>query len=799
MADSADKSRSSQKAIGASIPRSELTRLMSGKGRYVDDIKLPRMLHLAYVRSPHPHARIISIRIDEALGAPGVEAVLTGDDLNPMCKPLVGVALHRPGHRSPPQSLLATERAVWQGQPVVAVVALTRAEAEDAAEQVTIQWDPLPAVTHPLDALDKSKPVVHPELGDNLAFDFTINKGDTDKAFAEAAFVVEDQFRFERQLAMTLEPRGLIADFNPGDGSLTVIHSHQSPFQMQDVFSQHLGIAEHKVKVLAPDIGGGFGMKLNLYAEELAVAAASMRLGRPVKYCADRLESFLADAHARDHVLTGRMAVSSAGDITAMEAEDFGAVGAYGMPLRFNVAEGMMAITMSGAPYNFSDYKARTRSLYVNKNLVGMYRGVGMPFACVLTEVLADRAARAVGMDPVEFRRRNYRPRGSYPCVTRGGQKLETVPFHECLDKLVKLIDYDELRKEQQALRQEGIYRGIGIATFVEQTAYGPPYYGPSGARISTQDGCNLRLEPSGVLRCVTSITDQGQGTLTGIAQIIADSVGVPYADVGVMAGDSSISPYGGGAWASRGMAIGGEAALGAGRKLRANILDLAAAITQTSVEQLDITGGQVVNTKTGMAVISLADVAKVGYFRQDTLSADFDVQLSVSHSFAANAQMCYLANGVQASYVEVDVESGFIKLLGQWAVDDCGRIISPLLVDEQVRGGIAQGIGAVLFEECMYSPEGYLQNGTLVDYLVPMAGDLPDIFVEHVETPETATELGAKGVGEAGLIGAMGAVWVSVNDALVPFETVITHQPFSPERILDAISRSPGALNTGH
>ncbi len=715
-----------------------------------------------------------------------------------MCKPLIGVALHRPGHRSPPQKLLATDRAVWQGQPVVAVVASTRAQAEDAAELVAIEWEALPAVMHPLDALDKTKPVVHPELGDNVAFDFSINKGDADKAFADAAVVVEDEFRFERQLAMTLEPRGLIADFNSSDGSLTVIHSHQSPFQMQDVFSQHLGIPEHKVKVLAPDIGGGFGMKLNLYAEELAVAAASMRLGRPVKYCADRLESFLADAHARDHVLTARMAVSSAGDITAMELEDFGAVGAYGMPLRFNVAEGMMAITMAGAPYNFDDYKARTRSLYVNKNLVGMYRGVGMPFACILTEVLADRAARALGMDPVEFRRRNYRPKESYPCVTPGGQKLDTVSFHECQDKLVALMNYKALREEQKALRERGIYRGIGIATFVEQTAYGPPYYGPSGARISTQDGCHLRLEPSGVLRCVTSITDQGQGTLTGIAQIIADSVGVSYEDVGVIAGDSTISPYGGGAWASRGMAIGGEAALGAGHKLKANILDLAAAITQTSAEQLDIAGGQVVNKKTEMAVISLADVAKIGYFRQDTLPADFDVQLSVSHSFAANAQMCYLANGVQASYVEVDCESGFIKLLGQWAVDDCGRIINPLLVDEQVRGGIAQGVGAVLFEECMYSPEGYLQNGTMVDYLVPMAGDLPDIFVEHVETPEAATELGAKGVGEAGLIGAMGAVWVAVNDALTPFKAAITHQPFTPERVLDALARRSSTSGAG-
>ncbi|HEV2629208.1 MAG TPA: xanthine dehydrogenase family protein molybdopterin-binding subunit [Pseudolabrys sp.] len=776
--------------IGASIPRRELNRLVSGKGRYIDDIKLPRMLHLAYVRSPHPHARIKAISTEAALAAAGVEAVLTAAEINPMCQPLVGVAQHRPGHRSPPQKLLAEERALWQGQPVAAVVAATRAEAEDAAALVEIAWEPLEPVWLPHDALDARRPVVHPELGDNVAFDFSIEKGNAAKAFAEAAVIVGDDFRFERQQAMTLEARGLIADFNSADGTLTVHHAHQSPFQMQDLYSRHFDIPEHKVKVVAPDIGGGFGMKLNVYTEELAAVAASIRLGRPVKYCADRLEAFLGDAHARDHVMSARMAVSADGKITAMEVDDVGAVGAYGMPLRFNVAEGMMLITMCGAPYDFSDYKARTRSVYVNKNLIGMYRGVGMPFACILPEVLADRAANQLGIDPVEFRRRNFRRKETFPCLTPGGQRLQGLSLQASLDKLVVSMDYDALRAEQTELRKRSIYRGIGIATFLEQTAYGPPYYGPSGARISTQDGCHLRLEPSGTIRCVTSITDQGQGTLTGIAQIVADSVGVGYDDVGMIAGDSTISPYGGGAWASRGMMVGGEAALGAGRKLKANILALAGAITQTPLGDLDIVASQVVNTGTGMAVISLADVAKIGYFRQDTLPPKFDVQLSVTHSFVTG-ELCYIANGVQASYVELDPETGFIKMLGQWAVDDCGRIINPLLVNEQVRGGIAQGIGAVLYEECMYGPEGYLENGTMIDYLLPMAADLPDIVVEHVETPEASTDLGAKGIGEAGLIGAMGAVWVAVNDALAPFGTAITHQPFTPERVLDALAKS--------
>jgi carbon-monoxide dehydrogenase large subunit len=787
----------SSTGIGARVPRLELKRLVSGHGRYIDDIKLPRMLHACFVRSPHPHAKIVSIDIEVAKQAPGVAAVLTAADINPKCEPFIGVALHRPGHRSAPQSLLAADRAVWQGQPIAVVVAESRAEAEDAAELVAIEWEPLPVVGDQMQAIAPGTPAIHPELPDNVAFDFSLERGQPAQAFAEADFVIEEELRFERQMAMTLEARGLIADFDPSEGSLTVIHAHQSPFQMQDVFSRHLHIPEHKVRVVAPDIGGAFGMKLNIHVDEIATVVASMVLGRPVKFCVDRLESFVSDAQARDHRIKCRIALKKTGEITAMEMDDISAVGAYGMPLRFNVAEGMMAITITGAPYSFENYKARTRSVYVNKNLIGMYRGVGMPLACIATELLTDLAADKLGIDTVEFKRRTYRPKSSLPCVTPGGQRLETVSFHECLEKLVALIDYDALREEQRDLRQRGVFRGLGIATFCEQTAYGPPYYGPSGAPISTQDGCTLRLEPSGSIRCITSLTDQGQGTLTGIAQIIASSVGVSIDQVSVVGGDSSISPYGGGAWASRGMAIGGEAALRAGTMLKQNILSLAGTITQNSAAALDITDGQVVNTQTGQTVISLADVGRIGYFRQDTLPPDHDVQLSVSASFVANDKLYYMANGVQASYVEVDCETGFIKVLGQWAVDDCGRVINPLLVDEQVRGGIVQGIGAVLYEECIYSEDANLLNGTMADYLVPMADEMPDIIVAHIETPEASTRLGAKGIGEAGLIGAMGSVWVAVNDALKPFGAKVLHQPFTPERVLDSLARARTSSRT--
>ncbi|GAA4333977.1 xanthine dehydrogenase family protein molybdopterin-binding subunit [Pigmentiphaga soli] len=774
--------------VGRRAPRLGIRRLLHGRGRYVADISLPRMQHLCFVRSPHAHARIVSIDASRALAVPGVTRVITGVDLAALCQPFVAVAAHRAGHRSAPQYPLALERAVWQGQPVAAVLAASRAEAEDGAEQIDIEWEALPAVLDAEAAAADGAAAIHPELDGNLAFEFAIDQGDCAAAFDAAACVVGHTFRFERQTGVSLEARGLIADYDPSEGSLTVYHSHQSPFQMQDVFSKHLDIAEHKVRVIAPDVGGGFGVKINVYAEELAVAAASRLAGVPVKYCADRMEAFLADAHAREHTIEARIAVSAEGRITAMAFDDLAAIGAYGMPLRFNIAEGMMAITMAGAPYDFSCYQARTRSVYVNKNLIGMFRGVGMPLACAVTEVLMDLAATRMGEDPVAFKRRNFRPASALPCTTPGGSKMETVSFQQCLDRLVANMDYAALRADQAAARERGVYRGIGVATFVEQTSYGPPYYGPSDARISVQDACVLKLEPSGLVRCITSSTDQGQGTLTGLAQIVATAVGVGLEDVDVVSGDSRSSPYGGGAWGSRGMAVGGEAALKGGLALKAAILALAEAISGVPADRLDVAGGQVVEPAAGRTVMSVAEAARIGYFRQDTLPADFQPQMQVAASHVANHQHYYMANGVQGSYLELDPETGFIRLLGHWAVDDCGRVVNPLLVDEQVRGGVVQGIGAALYEECIYDAGGSLVNATLADYLVPMASEMPDIHVDHIETPEATTRLGAKGIGEAGTIGAIGALWVAVNDALKPFGAQIMQQPFTPERVLGAL-----------
>ena len=783
------ETETSGRIIGTSVPRREIRRLAHGGGRYTDDFAMARMLHVAFVRSPHAHARILSIDTEAATGLAGVVRVFTGADIAAVCTPLIAVAANRPGHKSAPQHVMATGTAFWQGEPVAAVVAESRAVAEDAAELVFVDFEPLEAVVDMDAALAPDSPVIHPEFSDNLAFAHVIEAGSGTAPFDTADVVVDHAFDFGRQTAVTLEPRTIIADYRAADGTLTVHQAHQSPFQMQDIFSRHLAIDEHKVRVICPDVGGGFGLKINVHGDEISTAAISRIMGRPVKFTADRLESFTADIHCRDHRATGRLAISRDGDIEAMEIDDRSAIGPFTSYVRFGIAEGMMAITNAGAPYKIDNYRGAMKAAYVNKTIVGVYRGVGVPIGCVVTEQLMDFAAREIGMDPVAFRRRNYLDDDAFPCTAVGGIPLGQLSLHRCLDRLVDIMDYDGLREQQSRKLDDGVYRGVGVATFIEATAYGPGYYGPTEARVSTQEGTTVKLEPTGKVRCITSLTDQGQGTLTGVVQIVADRMGLGVDDVEAIGGDSAITPYGGGAWASRGISMGGEATLIAANALRDNVLALAGPILQADPATLDLAGGNVVNMDDRSPRMSLAEVARIGHFRQDTLPVGLQPELAVTRSHVKNDSMFYVANGVQGCHVELDPETGMIRLLGHWVADDCGRVINPLIVDEQLRGGIVQGIGAALYEHCQYDETGQMLNATMADYLVPMASEIPDIGTAHVETPEASTELGAKGVGEAGTIGAITAVWLAVNDALRPLGARIGEQPFTPARVLKAIA----------
>ena len=778
--------------VGKGVARPNVKRLIHGRGRYTDDISVPHMLHIAFVRSPYGHARINGIDAAMAADAPGVLRVITGAEVAEICEPMLAVAAHRPGHKSAPQHALAVDHVCYQGEPVAAVVAASRAEAEDAADLVMVEYEELLAVMDIMEALDLASPPIHPDLGDNQCFEHTTVTGDAAAALAQAAFTVEHEFEFGRHTAVTLEGRAILAHWDTVEERLTVHHSHQSPYQMQDVFSRHLGIPEHKVRVITPDIGGGFGLKINVHGEELAVAAIAKLLGKPVKFTADRLESFAADCQTRDHLGMAKMGVDANGKITSMDFENALSVGAYTAYIRFGLAEGMMAITCAAAPYALTDYHARTRVAYVNKGIVGMFRGVGVPVGCAVTEVLVDQAAAKAGIDPVKFRRMNYHQDEDYPLVSVGGYAAKYMSLHRCLDACIDIMDYDALRADQASQRENNVWRGVGVATFVEAAAFGPVYYGPSGARVSTQDGCTVKLEPSGVVRVMTSVTDQGQGTLTGIAQIVGDQLGVGMDAIDVIAGDSATTPYGGGAWASRGMAMGGEAALQAGKALKANILDLAASVLQTSADALTLKDGEIRDAATGEARMDLAEVAKVGYFRQDTLPGGTQSELMVTRHHVPDTPY-YVANGVQGAHVEVDIDTGFIKLLGWWVADDCGRVVNPLMVDEQIRGGVIQGIGNTLYEHSQYDESGQLLNATLADYLLPMAGEMPDIRIAHVETPLTNTELGANGIGESGTIGAIAALWCAVNDALRPLGAQVTKQPFTPEHILEVIANGRG------
>lgn len=776
--------------IGRSVPRPNAARLVEGRGRYVDDVVLPRMLHVAFVRSPHARARIRGIEADAAKAVPGVRRVFVGADLAEVCTPWVAVLAHLKGLKSAPQHPLALEQATWTGEPVVAVVADSRAAAEDAAALVEVDYEDLPAVVDMETALHPETPVIHPELGDNLAFERLHEQGDVDSVFAGAPHVVEATFRTGRHTGVCLESRSILADWNPGERQLTVHHSTQAPHMMQSVLAKHLDLPESRVRVLCGDVGGSYGIKVHVYPDEVATAAISKVMGRPVKFVADRIESFASDIHARDHRIHGRMAVDEAGRILAIDIDDLTGIGPYSVYPRTSAIEGNQVVNLCGGPYDFGTYRAKTTVVLQNKTPTCQYRAVGHPIACAVTEGLVDLAAEAVGLDPAEMRRRNLIADDAYPYVSPANMRFEALSHHRSLDQLLALMDYEGLRAEQARLRERGTFRGIGLASFIELTNPSPFMYGIGGARISAQDGCTVRMDPDGSVVALSGVTEQGQGTEAILAQIVAEAVGVVVDQVRVVTGDTQTTPYGGGTWASRGAGIGGEAALQAGLALKANILEVAGAMLQSRPESLDIRAGQIVNREGGAERMELAELGRIVYFRGDTLPRELSREMVATRHYITSEYAFAFTNGVQASWVEVDVETGFVRLLKHWCVEDCGRIINPMLVDEQIRGGIVQGIGGALFEECLYDAEGQLLNANMADYLVPMAAEMPDMVVGHVETPTAESALGAKGAGEAGTAGAPGAVMNAINDALRPFGARVTEMPFTPERILRALGK---------
>jgi carbon-monoxide dehydrogenase large subunit len=775
--------------IGRSVPRPNLTRLAQGRGQYVSDVTLPRMAHVAYVRSPHAHARIAGIKTEAAKKAPGVIAVVTGAELAKVMTPWVGVLTHLKGLRSAPQAPIAIERACWQGEAVCAVVAQTRAQAEDACELVEIKYEPLPVVADPETALDKKTPVIQPSLGDNLCFERKLEAGTPDRAFAESDAVVEATFVFGRHTGVCNEPRAVVADWNEGDGRMTVYQATQAPHMMQDLFAKHLGLQHQQVRVLTKDVGGSFGIKVHTYADEMATVALSKLLKRPVKFVADRIESFVTDIHARDQRVKGKIGVRQDGTITAFEIDVLTGIGPYSVYPRTSGIEANQVVNLVGGPYTCPNYRALARVVFTNRNVMCQYRAVGHPIAVAVTEGLVELAAAKIGMDPLELRRRNLIADDAYPAQSAAGLKFEDLSHHEALAHLDAMMNYAGLRAEQARLREQGIYRGIGFASFIEVTNPSAAFYGVGGARITSQDGATIKLDAQGNISIHSGVTEQGQGTEAVLAQVAASAFGVPIERVRVVTGDTDNTPYGGGTWASRAAGIGGEAAWQAGKALRANVLSVAASILQAKPEALDIRNGAVVDAASGNERLQLEELARIVYFRPDTLPTGVQAELMVTRHYVPRAWPFAFTNGVQASYLEVDVETGFVKLLKHWCVEDCGTIINPQLVDEQIRGGVIQGIGAALFEQCLYDERGPMLNGNMADYLVPMAAEMPDIECAHCVSPTADSELGAKGAGEAGTAGAPACVMNAINDALRPLgATPLTDMPFTPGKILHAL-----------
>ena len=775
--------------IGRSVPRPNAPRLAEGRGAFVDDIETGgRTGHAAFVRSPHAHARIRSIDAGAAKAAPGVIAVVTGRELAEIHDPWVGVLTHLEGLKSAPQYALPLETATWQGEAAVAVVAESRAQAEDAAELVKIDWDVLPAVTDAETALEPATPVIHASLGDNLAWRRNVDFGDIEAAYAEADHVVEETYAFARHTGVCVEPRAILADWNPAERQLTVWHNNQCPHMVQNILATHFRLDEHRVRVIARDVGGSFGIKVHTYADEIATVGLSILLKRPVKFVADRLESFLSDIHARAQRVRGRIAVKADGTVLAFEIDALSGIGPYSMYPRTSGIEANQIVNLTGGPYAFDHYRAQATVVFQNKNMMCQYRAVGHPVKCAVTEGLVDAAARAVGLDPAEMRRRNLRADDSYPCRSAQGLPFENLSHRESLAKLLEAMDYDALKAERDALRTQGVYRGIGLASFIEVTNPSAMFYGVGGARISAQDGATMRLDARGNVFVATGATEQGQGMEAVISQVAATAVGVPPERLKIVTGDTEHTPYGGGTWASRAAGIGGEAVAQAGRALRRQILRAAAVMLQEDAGNLDIRGGVVVDSATGAERIGLDEVGRICYYRPDTLPDGFQSELVATRHYVPRKYPFAFTNGAQASYLEVDVETGFISLLDHWCIEDCGTVINPQLVDEQIRGGIVQGLGAALWEECVYDRDGQMLNANMADYLVPMAAELPDMRCGHAVSPTFESDLGAKGVGEAGTCGAPAAVMNALNDALAPLGARLTDMPFTPQKVLRAL-----------
>jgi carbon-monoxide dehydrogenase large subunit len=772
--------------VGSRLKRPDDPRILTGRGRYVDDLVFARMVHVAFVRSPHAHAVLRGLDVERARRSPGVVAALTGADVARLCRPYRGVLLHYKGMKAGAMLPLAVDRVRYVGEPVVAIAAESRAAADDAAQLVTADYEPLTAVLSAEAAVAADATVIHPELGDNVLYETRLTAGDVDAVFAGAHRVYARTFTTGRHTGVPIEPRSLVAEYEPSTRAFTLWMSTQVPHMMQAIVAELFGLPEHRVRVVAPDVGGSFGIKIHVYQDDMAACAIALVTGRPVKFVATRRESFISDIHAREQRVSIEVAADADGTLRGMRAAITATVGPYSAYPRSSVVEGGQVLRLLPGPYRVRSYDASLQVVAQNKVVTSQYRAVGHPIATAVTESMVELIARDLGLDPADVRRRNLVGPGEFPYTSATGNVYDSGSYRQALERLLEAAGYAELRREQARARAEGRAVGIGVACFIELTGPGAQFYGVGGAPISGQEGTTVRLEPSGAVTVLSGVTEQGQGTRTALAQIVADELAVPLDAVTVLSGDTAMVPYGGGTWASRGMPIGGSATVLAARALRDRVRRVAGALLEAHEDDVELADGRASVRGAPDRGLTLGQLARTVHFRSNELRGlEPSLEATVHYT---NPQAWTFTNGAHLAMVEVDLETGAVRVVKYVAVDDCGRLVNPALVDGQVRGGVVQGLGGALMEHCVYDESGQLLTATLMDYAVPVAGDVPAIDVHHIETPAPHVAGGFKGAGEGGTAGAPGALLNAVNDALAPHGALITEQPVTAERVWRAV-----------
>jgi len=756
------------KSVGARIKRREDPELVRGLGRYVGDIDLPNTLHVAILRSPYAHARIKTIEMDAARQHPGVVAVLTGDEIKDQIGTLP-VTADNPTLKIPKHYVLAVGKACYVGEGVAAVVAEDRYTAEDALHLIRVEYEPLPVVSDPEKALAQGSPLIHSEWSDNLAFSWQQEQGDLTKAFDQAHKIVKQRLVHQRLAPIAIETRGVLARYLPAEKELTVWSSTQIPHLLKSHLSKLLKLPETEVRVIAPEVGGGFGSKLNVYAEEGLLGYLALKLNRPVKWIEERRENIQATIHGRGQVGEVEAAVKKDGTILGLRYKVIADIGAYHQ-LFTPAIPPFTGLMLSGC-YKIPAIGIELRAAFTNKMSTDAYRGAGRPEATYVIERIMDRVAQELKLDPVAVRRKNFPKPTEFPFKTATGLAYDSGNYQLALNQALKRAGYEKLRRDQKRLRARGSYLGIGLSTYVEICAMGPGFW----------EYGSVKVEPTGKVRIASGASPHGQGQKTSFAQIVSDQLGVALDDITVIHGDTAEVPKGIGTFGSRATAVGGIAVYQAAEKVIAKARELAAHLLEVDAEDLNFSDGRFSVKgvpKKGLTIQQIAQQAKLA----KNLPQGLDPNLVAESTFEpSNFTFPF---GTHICVVDVEPQTGKIAIKKYLAVDDCGKVINPLLVDGQVQGGIVQGLGQALYEGVVYDENGQLLNGSLMDYALPRAANLPRLQLNRTETPTPVNPLGVKGIGEAGTIGSTPAIVNAVVDALAPFGVTHIDMPLTPQKI---------------